>query len=615
MKKYWILSLLFPMLLLFSCMEDTSAYLPQDKENVKVDDVNNEQGDNEDEDEVLPEGELVPGIHLVKLNVTLPSGETEERRFKYYMPISIDASRPISLIFEFHGSWTFDAGVAPSDPIAGITTSYTLIQHAIQENCVICYPAGTAEYQDDGSGAVNWANSERHLPFVDAMIEYFKGCTPTIDANRIYSTGQSSGAIFSFVLAFERSEVFAAITPRAGQMKIEEGATLPTRAVPIRVFAGTEDETVLHSAVIDNMTAWAEKIGGYFPSDMVFTEDSIEIENYKKVDTRIWSGGNADLQIFSLKGEGHGISDYYCMPYMWEFMSSHTLDGTSSNLYITSELKEITAQCGEIISFNINYTDGATIQIDQEPKGWNMQLNGKTVTLTGPKDFYGDVDRNGKIVLSISQNGGNTSLEIPVTLTAPKNYFEVGDIYYNENFEVEGVICWVNPANIREAKIVSLTDVEPYGTIYYCGNEEGLGLEFDTPDKQNGYQNTQAMVEFNKTLSTPFSEEDAAFMWAWNYNGTVGEWYLPAIDELAGMAQNLDKINETISAVGGKEIKPSWGDLVLYSSTTEVESGATTKTIYSYNFTTQTKVANKARTEGSEYFGYISVRAMKKVSK
>lgn len=609
MKKYWILSLLFPMLMLFSCMEDTSAYLPQDKENVAVDDVDNEQGDNEDGEEVLPEGQLVPGIHLVKLNVTLPSGETEERRFKYYMPISIDASRPISLIFEFHGSWSFDAGVQPSDPIASITTSHTLIQHAIKENCVICFPAGTAEYQEDSSGAVNWANSERHLPFVDAMIEYFKERTPMIDVNRIYSTGQSSGAIFSFVLAFERSEVFAAITPRAGQMKIADDAVLPTRAVPIRVFAGTIDETVIHSAVIENMTAWAEKIGGYFPSDMVFTEDSIEIENYKKVDTRIWSGGKADYQIYSLKEEGHGISIYYCMPYMWEFMTSHTLDGASANLFITSELKEITAQCGEPISFNINYTDGATLVVEQEPQGWNMQLKDKTISLTGPKDFYGDIDRNGSIVLSISQNGESTSLEIPVILIAPKNYFEVGDIYYNENFEPEGVVCWVNNANIKEAKIISLTGPGSYGSIYYCGNGEGLGLSFDTPSHDNGYENTQNMINHNQTLTTPFTASNAAFVWAWNYGSGDG-WYLPAVNELASISANVEKINATLQTLEGRTI-----DNNLYSSTTEVESGATTKTIYSYNFTTNQAVANKSKSSGSEYFGYVNVRAMKKVTK
>ena len=253
-----------------SCVEDDSAYEPQPKEDVVVDPT---EGAHNGDDEEYPDGVLVPGIHQVTLDVTLPNNTVEERRFKYFMPISIDETKPISLIFEFHGSYTFDEGVTPPNPIKDITQSHSLNQLAIQENCVVCFPAGAVEMHEDTSGAVNWQNSERNLPFVDAMLEWFRNQSPTIDTNRIYSTGQSSGAIFSFVLAYERSEVFAAITPRAGQMNIDNQTTLPSRAVPVRVFAGIEDETVIHSAVLSNMTTWAERIGGYFASDMAFTAE------------------------------------------------------------------------------------------------------------------------------------------------------------------------------------------------------------------------------------------------------------------------------------------------------------------------------------------------------
>lgn len=612
MKKIWILIMLIPLFSLVSCMEDTSAYLPQEKENVAVDDVENEKGDGDEGDEELPEGKLVPGIHLVKLNVTEPDGQVVERRFKYFMPISIDESKPISLIFEFHGSWMFDAGVTPEDPIAGISVSHFWNQHAIKENCVICFPAGTAEVSGDGSGAVNWAKSERHLPFVDAMIEYFESRTPAIDPNRIYSSGQSSGAIFSFVLAFERSDVFAAIAPRAGQMSLENQTEMPERAVPVRVFAGEIDETVIHSAVVKNMTDWAERIGGYFAADMVLTEDSFEIEGYKKVDTRIWEGGKADYQIYTLKEEGHGISGPYVLPYMWEFMSSHTLDGAADNLFITNSVSEIVAQCGEPIEFQVNYTDGATFDISK-PKGWNLQLEGKTVKLTGPADYYGDIDRKGEIVMTSTMNGQSVTKKIPFELTVPKGFFEVGDIYYNENFEPAGVVCWVNNANIREAIIVNI-DVQ--SNLYYAGNGAGLGLDFSTPDRNNGAENTRLMVERNATLPTPLTAKNAQFMWAANYSYKgVSGWYLPAVDELAAIGPNIEKVNETLTELGGVLLQPLYsGDFTLCSSTTEVKDGADTKTIYIYNFT-KAQAEEKSGKSGSEYFGYIQARAFKKVTK
>lgn len=117
MKKYaiWAVLALFAM---SSCVKDESIYEAQQKENVKVDPSEGGQGGNE---VTYPEGVLIPGIHLVTLDVTLPDGTTEERQFKYFMPISIDESKPISLIFEFHGSYSFAAGVTPSNPIANIT--------------------------------------------------------------------------------------------------------------------------------------------------------------------------------------------------------------------------------------------------------------------------------------------------------------------------------------------------------------------------------------------------------------------------------------------------------------------------------------------------------------
>ena len=39
MRKYWILFILISFIAMFSCTDDTSAYLSQDKEDVNVDEV------------------------------------------------------------------------------------------------------------------------------------------------------------------------------------------------------------------------------------------------------------------------------------------------------------------------------------------------------------------------------------------------------------------------------------------------------------------------------------------------------------------------------------------------------------------------------------------------
>ena len=592
MKKYRNLLLLIPFLVLFSCMEDESEYSSQEKENVQVDQVT---VDTTDTDEELPEGQLVPGLHLVKLKV-LQGQDSVERQFKYYMPVSTDASKPISLLFEFHGSYEFEAGEEVPNPISGISETHVLNQKAIKENYIICYPAGWPEFQQDSSGAVNWAgeNYTRSLPFIDAMLKYFtQDNEPQVDPNRIYSTGQSSGAILSFSLALHRPEQFAAITPRAGQ----SASTDPF-------------QTVVHSAVITNMTKWAEEIGGYFAADMQM--DSTVFEDYADVTIRYWHGGKADYEIYSLAGIDHNISVSSCADAMFEFQKNHTLDNAATPLFITTSIKEINAQCGETISFKISYTEGATLGMTNTPKGWDVQLQGNEVILKAPADYFGNIDRKGNITFTVTQGTqAPVSCEVSYNLNSPKTYFEVGDIYYNENFDPIGVVVWVNQSNIREAKIISPQKPGQYGSILYCGNGEGLGLDFQTPDRKNGYQNTQDMLVRNNTFAEPYTADNAAFVWASEYS-VAGEkgWYLPAIEELAAANSNLTLINEALTSIGGQAL-----DGNVYSSTTQVENGAQKKTFYYYNFKTGAEETKLPYDNNSEYLGYIVVRAMKTVTK
>lgn len=603
MKKYWIL-LLISFMALFSCTEDTSAYLPQDKEHIGIDSV---KIDGDGGEQAPEEGVLTPGIHLVKLNIAQPDGKTVERRFKYFMPISVNQTKPISLIFEFHGSYEYDAKVDAPDPINGITNGHALIQHAIKENCIIVFPAGESVISGE-KGYVNWQNSENHLPFVDKIVEFFKNSSPTIDINRIYSTGQSSGAIFSFVLAFERSTVFAAITPRAGQMSLANETRTPERAVAVRVFAGENDKTVIHSAVLKNMTAWAEKIGGYFAGDMVMSEEPFQIESYKLVDTRKWSGGNADLEIYTLKEEEHGISLSYCLPYMWEFMKSHPLNLAPVSCFIYAETKSIDASCSQKMGIPFNYTDGATISLEDVPADWQPVIDGKTLKLTAPADFYAPgISRDGEFTIKAVKDGKTASVTITYKLIAPKTYFDVGDIYYNADFEAVGVVCWVDPNDIREAKIVSL-ETPGGGTIFYNNNDPKsyLGATFATPDKKDGAGNTQKMIDRNATLELPSTAANSAFVWAheYSYKG-IGGWYLPAIEEYQDFAKKITLINDILVSLNAKKI-----ELIVYSST--VELGTNNKVYYYYDFAKST-IASK--TSANEYLGYITPRAMKKVSK
>lgn len=598
MKKY-ILLMLIPLLVLSSCMKDTSAYLPQEKQKVVVDPT--EPGGSEGEKDPL---ELTPGINLVKIDV-VNNGVTAERRFKYFMPISIDKSKPISLIFDFHGSYGPGA-----DPIEQISLGHPLNQLAIKENCIIVFPAG----EDTGS-AVNWQNSDIHFPFVDSMVTYFHNHKPAPDPNRIYTCGHSSGAIFSYVLAFYRADIFAAATPVAGQMKIGDNEQVPSTAIPIRAFNGVADDIVIHSAVLSNIGEWANRVAGYFPSDAM-ESDTLSIDNYKKYLTKKWSGGKADIELYSIIEEGHSINWSYIMPFMWEFMKSHPKGAVSTGFYLSSQIKEIDAMCGQSFDIEIRFSEGANIEIETAPQDWTPSISGSHLKLKAPMDYFASttLNRKGNIVIKGTLNGSIKRVTIPYYLNAPKSYYEVGDIEYDSNFNPIGVVFWVNPSNIKEAKIISMEKIShKFGAV---------GYDFFTLDADNGYQNTIDLVQRVNSQSLPLNSGNSAFMYAYEYlsaPGTTSGWYLPAFNELKEVDNDLTRVNEAIQTAGGTPLETASSLSSYYMSSTMVNTGTSTSPVkkfrtYDYNispnFHGEYLVSSKA-----DNSGYVSVRAVKRVVK
>lgn len=548
-KKIYFPFLILSLFSFSACVKDKSLYLSQNKKEVNVDDY-----DKDGNGPGTVEGELTPGVQLVKLKVTYNGKETE-RRFKYFMPVSIVKSKPISLIFNFHGSYG-----TGEDPIGSVSMSDPLAQLAIRENCIIVYPAG-----EDTGAAVNWQNSDYHFPFVDAMVNYFKTHTPIADENRIYTCGQSSGAIFSFVLAYYRSEVFAAAVPISGQMKLAE-PNLPTRIVPIRAFNGKNDDIVIHSAALENINSWANLIGGYFASDAIVS-DTLKIDNYKSYNTRKWNGGKADIEFYTILDEGHGISWYYIAPLMWEFMNAHQKNTSPSSIYLSSQLKRFDAVEGQPFSSEIRSSPGATLSLVTAPPDWTVSLAGNTLKVKAPVDFFASttVNRKGEIKLRAQYNGKTAELSLPYSLAAPKTFFELGDLFYDADFKPAGVVFWVNPTNVKEAKIIALEHAaRPFGAV---------GATFFTPSFTDGYSNTLALVDRNKDQNLGLNAATSGFIYAYEYKSNPGRtagWYLPAVDELKLVDANLTIVNNAIKAQGGTmlDITSATGSYHLSSTMT-----------------------------------------------
>jgi polyhydroxybutyrate depolymerase len=145
-------------------------------------------------------------------------------------------SRPIVLVF--HGGGGNAAGM-------DLITEWN--QKGDQENLIVVYPQGTGrslfgEVKGtwNAGACCNPARAEKvdDVGFIDALLDKLQERYNT-DRRRVYATGLSNGAQFSYRLACELSHRIAAIAPVGGQMLIQ--SCRPSRAVPVLNFHGTAD--------------------------------------------------------------------------------------------------------------------------------------------------------------------------------------------------------------------------------------------------------------------------------------------------------------------------------------------------------------------------------------
>jgi polyhydroxybutyrate depolymerase len=155
-----------------------------------------------------------------------------DRTYLLYVPSTYHPGHPVPLVLVFHG-----AGASPRSMARH--TGFSAL--AEREGFVVAYPAGLGRRWNDGRGF-----GVRHddVGFVRALLDTL-GRQLSIDVRRIYATGISNGAMFSYRLACDLPGVFAAIAPVAGAMP---AALVPAceHATPVALaaFQGTADPLV-----------------------------------------------------------------------------------------------------------------------------------------------------------------------------------------------------------------------------------------------------------------------------------------------------------------------------------------------------------------------------------
>ncbi len=156
-----------------------------------------------------------------------------ERTWQVYAPKSYDGNKSMPLIVVFHGG----GGTAES-----IANETRFSQVAETRNVLIAYPNATEgvnkwntgprkDMKHDGSTADDTGFVKKMLADIESRFK--------VDQGRIYATGFSNGGMFTFRMACEMSEVFAAVAPVGSRLM--DHPCNPTRAVPLMFVVGDAD--------------------------------------------------------------------------------------------------------------------------------------------------------------------------------------------------------------------------------------------------------------------------------------------------------------------------------------------------------------------------------------
>jgi polyhydroxybutyrate depolymerase len=161
-----------------------------------------------------------------------------QREALVFGPAPATNAHPLPLVFAFHGHY-------------GNMNAAAQAMHlqTFWPGAIIVYPQGlkTPSQVDPNGNGFGWqvqagqpGLNDRDLKFFDAMVADLSQKFP-VDPTRIYATGFSNGAIFSYLLWAERGKVLAAVGIVAGRIDPAEHLTIPRAATMI---GGTNDNVL-----------------------------------------------------------------------------------------------------------------------------------------------------------------------------------------------------------------------------------------------------------------------------------------------------------------------------------------------------------------------------------
>jgi polyhydroxybutyrate depolymerase len=256
----------------------------------------------------------------------------EKRSYLLHVPPSYSDATETPLMIALHG------GVGSAK---NIEEQSGLAEFSDEKGFILCSPNGINRTWNAGWCCGKAQEKEiDDVGFISKLIDQLK-TEYNIDANRVYITGMSNGAMMSYRLACELSTEIAAIATVAGGMVMDQCE--PSSSVSIIHFHSYEDSNIPHlggvgDGISDHYNAPLDSIREFWSQQLecpIYTEidlstevdikmasgclDSNEVVYYYTTDGgHSWPGGRAPTRNGDAPSEALNANEV-----MWEFFMKH----------------------------------------------------------------------------------------------------------------------------------------------------------------------------------------------------------------------------------------------------------------------------------------------------